>query len=158
MTFSIHRSEKKQEGTFFFFPHLPLNCGCCFTDRSLAGSLGRSFIGLLVQLHTSRCQQKGGEGFAELGGSWQDQDCLCVTPAAVWDDVSADPHPERPGSCFWVSYFCWAHSCSCCFSAPGCGCEGLCNSLVAEILQGLYEQGALQEKEGWGLFFPFLYK
>lgn len=131
--------------------------GAVFTDGSLDGSLGRSLIWPVVQLHVSRCEQKGREDFAEPGGFWQDQDCLSVTPAAGWGDVSADPHPERPGSCFFLkvvskeaaalllctdTLFCFkvlVRRAVCIAQQQGAACG---SSLVAEILQRLYEQGA----------------
>lgn len=159
--------------------------GAVFTDGSLARSLGRSFIWPVVQLHMSRTQQKGREGSAEPGGSWQDQDCLSVSPAAGWDDVSADPHPGRPGSCFSLKVVSKGaaaltsamhrHSRSClfppsCSSASGCQCEGMCvlhdsgELCVAILLWQKSHRGymsrehwRLQEKEGCGLFFAFLY-
>lgn len=79
---------------------------------STDGSLGRSFICPTVQLCVSRCQQKGRGDFAEPGGSWQDQDCLSVTPAAGWGGLSADPHPERPGLCFFLKSVFWRGGCS----------------------------------------------
>lgn len=97
------QERRKRTGRFSCFYTCPQIVGAVFTEGSLAGSLGRSFICPTVQLCVSRCQQKGRGGFAEPGGSWQDQDCLSVTPAAGWG-LSAGPHPEKPALCFFFFF------------------------------------------------------
>lgn len=135
-----------------------------FTDGSLAGSLwgDPSSVQLYgcVWAGASRGEEKA---LPVPAGWWQD---LPVTPGAGWDDVSADPHPERPGLCFfwwflkgWLLFplpcrdayvaavlaqllfhFGALVQRAVCVAQPwGAVCG---NSLTAEILSGLYEQGA----------------
>lgn len=165
-----HTQERREKGkgcfSSSFYTSLQ-RVGAVFTDGSLAGSLGRSFICPTVQLSVSRCQQKGRGDFAEPGGSWQDQNCLSLSPAASWGGLSAYSHPEKPGLCFFKVFFKGVAALSCdmhrqsrsCSShlavfllwvdvVKGCGCcmtagSGLWWLSCGRNLAGLCEQGAL---------------
>lgn len=89
----------------------------------------------------SRTQQKGREGSAEPGGSWQDQDCLSVSPAAGWDDVSADPHPGRPGSCFSLKVV--SKGAAALTSAMHRHSRSCCSLPAALLLQGVSAKGCV---------------